>query len=72
MEVIPATVCLTVLDGGQIQVNGQAFRQFTRDIEDGSIKLTISRAFPLDKIADAHRFMKSKSSVEKSVVFSEH
>jgi len=71
MEVIPATVRLTVYGSGQVRVDDQVFQQFIRDVEAGAIKLAISRTFPLDEIADAHRFMEGNSSAGKIVVFTD-
>jgi NADPH:quinone reductase-like Zn-dependent oxidoreductase len=37
-------------------------------LEDGSLKTIIAKQFPLEKVADAHRFMESNQQVGKIVV----
>ncbi len=68
MEYIPATVNLTIYDSGQIRVALQSFQQFIRDVEEGLIKLNISRTFTLDEIAAAHTLMDSNNAGGKIVV----
>ncbi|MCC9168976.1 zinc-binding alcohol dehydrogenase family protein [Pontibacter harenae] len=68
MEYIPATVHLTIYDSGQIRVDGQSFQQFIRDVEAGTIKLSINKTFPIIEIAAAHQFMESNSAGGKIVI----
>lgn len=68
MEYIPATVHLTIYDSGQIRVEEQNFQQFIRDVEAGTIQLSISKSFTLSEIAAAHQFMESNSAGGKIVV----
>lgn len=68
MEYIPATVSLTVYDSGQIRVDQQSFQQFIRQVEAGTIRLNISKSFPLREIVAAHQFMESNSADGKIVV----
>ena len=37
-------------------------------LKDGSLKTVIAKQFPLEKVADAHRFMESNQQVGKIVV----
>lgn len=68
MEYIPAAVNLTVYDSGQIRVDRQSFQQFIRDVEAGFIKLSISRTFTLNEIANAHMLMESNTASGKIVI----
>jgi len=68
MDVIPATVSLTVYDSGQVRVGRQHFQQFIGEVEKGNIRLNISRTFRLEEISQAHRFMETNSGVGKIVV----
>ncbi|MBS7565471.1 zinc-binding dehydrogenase [Mucilaginibacter sp. Bleaf8] len=68
MDYIPATVCLTVYDSGQIRVDAQSFQQFVNDVEAGKVNLAIGQTFQLSEIADAHRLMDSNTAGGKIVV----
>lgn len=68
MVVIPATVCLTVYDSGQIRVGQQHYQQFVKEVEHGNIQLNINRSFALHEISQAHRFMETNSGAGKIVV----
>jgi NADPH:quinone reductase-like Zn-dependent oxidoreductase len=46
-----------------------ALKRFVGDgLADGTLRPTISRSFPLDRIADAHRFMEAGEQIGKIVV----
>ena len=68
MDVIPATVSLTVYDSGQVRVSQRHFQKFIGEVERGNIQLNISRSFSLDQISHAHRFMETDSGAGKIVV----
>ncbi|MEJ5963766.1 zinc-binding dehydrogenase [Pedobacter immunditicola] len=68
MDVIPATVCLTVYDSGQVRVGQQYYQQFVKEVEAGNVHLNINRSFVLDEISQAHRFMETNSGAGKIVV----
>jgi NADPH:quinone reductase-like Zn-dependent oxidoreductase len=71
MEYIPATVCLTVYDSGQLQIDQQSFQQFIRDVEAGLVHLNIGMTFTLDDIVAAHRLMDSNAAGGKIVVLTD-
>ncbi|MXV51152.1 zinc-binding dehydrogenase [Pedobacter sp. HMF7647] len=68
MEYIPATVCLTVYDTGQIRVDNQSFQQFIDEVTEGKIKLRIGKIFQLTEIQEAHRLMDRNAAGGKIVV----
>lgn len=68
MDIIPATVNLTVYDSGQVRVEGKYFQAFVNDIENGRIVPAINRTFNLSDIAAAHQLMESNSGGGKIVV----
>lgn len=68
MEYIPATVCLTVYDSGQIRLDQRSFQKFINDVEDGKVNLSIGRTFRLEEIAAAHSLMDSNTAGGKIVV----
>jgi NADPH:quinone reductase len=68
MDYIPATVNLTVYDSGQVRLDTDNFQRFLQDVEAGNIRLNVSRIFPLDDIADAHRYMESNAAAGKIVI----
>ena len=68
MEVIPATVSLTVYDSGQLRSDRDSFQEFIKDVEEGHIKLTVSKVFSLDQIVEAHQLMDSNQAAGKIVV----
>src|SRR5690606_27471897 len=68
MDVIPATVSLTVYDSGQVRVSQQYFQQFIGEVKNGNIQLNISRSFRLEEISQAHCFMETDSGAGKIVV----
>lgn len=68
MDIIPATVNLTVYDSGQVRVEGKYFQAFVNDIENGKIVPAINRTFNLSDIAAAHQLMESNSGGGKIVV----
>ena len=68
MEFIPATVHLTIYDSGQFRSPAEVFQKFIRTVEDGQIKLNISKVFTLDEIIKAHEYMESNKAAGKIVV----
>lgn len=68
MDVIPATVKLTVYDTGQFRVADSFFQDFINDIEQGRISIDVKNTFPLDHIAAAHQLMDSNAAGGKIVV----
>ena len=68
MDYIPATVNLTVYDSGQVKMDAEHFQSFINDVEEGNIKLSISKVFRLDEIVEAHKYMESNTGLGKIVV----
>ena len=68
MEVIPATVRLTIYDSGQVTSPTQALQAFIEAVEAGRIKVSVSRVFALAEIQQAHAFMESNQGAGKIVV----
>ncbi|PBQ33935.1 NADPH:quinone reductase [Sphingobacteriaceae bacterium] len=68
MEVIPATVGLTVYDSGQMRVEAKFFQQFVDAVADGTVIPSIKRVFELKDIAEAHRYMESNTGGGKIVI----
>ncbi len=68
MDIIPATVCLTVYDSGQIRIGLAEFQNFIQQIEGGKLRLSINRTFSLDEITLAHELMESNSGAGKIVI----
>lgn len=68
MDYIPATVCLTIFDSGQVKPDKDSLQDFINDVEAGRINLNISRTFKLDEIIEAHRYMDSSTGGGKIVV----
>lgn len=68
MDVIPATVYLTVYDSGKIRIGQSEFQNFIRQIEAGTIRLAINSTFSFDEITSAHQLMESNSGAGKIVV----
>ena len=68
MDYIPATVKLTVYDSGQVKIDPRHFQEFITDVEDGRIRLNVSRVFSLDQIVQAHELMESNKAAGKIVI----
>lgn len=68
MAFIPSSVKLTVYGSGALRVDAAVFQQFITEVEEGRIKLPVSRIFKLEDIADAHRLMESNTAGGKIVV----
>lgn len=68
MDYIPATVCLTVYDSGQITVEAKHFQNFIDDVEKGKVRLNIAKVLTLEQIAEAHRLMESNEVAGKIVI----
>ncbi|HEY1009297.1 MAG TPA: zinc-binding alcohol dehydrogenase family protein [Daejeonella sp.] len=68
MDLIPATVHLTIYDSGQLRVDGRSFQQFIRDVEAQTIRLNINKTFSLNEIVEAHRAMESNAGAGKIVI----
>lgn len=65
---IPSMVNLTVYDSDIRNITSAAFQEFIGRVEAGSIKLNLSKVFPLDEIIAAHEFMESNQASGKIVV----
>ncbi|MGB4400754.1 MAG: zinc-binding alcohol dehydrogenase family protein [Daejeonella sp.] len=68
MDFIPATVCLTVYDSGQIRIGRPEFQNFIRQIEAGKLRIAINRRFSLEEITMAHELMENNSGAGKIVI----
>lgn len=68
MDYIPATVKLTVYDSGQVKIDPGHFQKFITDVEDGKVRLNVSRVFSLNEIVQAHELMESNKASGKIVV----
>lgn len=68
MEFIPATVCLTIFDSGQMRCAPELFQEFIDLVERGEIKLKVDQVFSLNQVVEAHRYMESNQATGKIVV----
>ena len=68
MEVIPATVRLTIYDSGQVGSPTAELEAFILAVETGQITLGIGRVFPLTDIQAAHALMESNQAGGKLVI----
>jgi NADPH:quinone reductase-like Zn-dependent oxidoreductase len=68
MDHIPATVCLTTFDSGQLLSSKETFQAFIKDVETGAVRLPVGKVFRLDQIVEAHQLMESNGAGGKIVV----
>ncbi|WOK04309.1 zinc-binding alcohol dehydrogenase family protein [Imperialibacter roseus] len=68
MDYVPATVCLTTFDSGQLLSSKEAFQAFIKDVETGAVRLPVGKVFRLDQIIEAHQLMESNGAGGKIVV----
>ncbi|KAF4458592.1 abc transporter, partial [Fusarium albosuccineum] len=63
MEHIPLGVYLTTYSGGPDEFMETPLADMARKIKDGNLRLRIGKAFNLDKIVDAHRYLEENKSL---------
>lgn len=68
MDSIPVSVGLTVYDGGPRAFMSTPLQEMVRQIEDGTLPVTIGKTFHLDEIVEAHRTMEENRAGGKIVV----
>jgi NADPH:quinone reductase-like Zn-dependent oxidoreductase len=68
MEAIPASVCLTIYDGGPKAFMSTPLQEMVEQIEAGSLPIAIGKTFRLDEIVEAHRLMEENKAGGKIVV----
>jgi len=65
---IPSTVRLTSYMGESANLSAVLFREFIKQVEDGSIKIRIDTVFGMDDIVAAHGYMEANKAKGKLVV----
>ncbi|CAD5256170.1 MULTISPECIES: zinc-binding alcohol dehydrogenase family protein [unclassified Imperialibacter] len=68
MDYVPAAVCLTTFDSGQLLSSKEAFQAFIKDVETGAVRLPVGKVFRLDQIIEAHQLMENNAAGGKIVV----
>jgi NADPH:quinone reductase-like Zn-dependent oxidoreductase len=68
MDVIPTAVCLTIYAGENEDFMRTPYEELAQQIAEGSLRIPVSRAFRLDEIVEAHRFMEENRAGGKIVV----
>jgi NADPH:quinone reductase-like Zn-dependent oxidoreductase len=61
-------VCLTTYDGGPDDFMATPLQALVRQIEGGTMRVTIGRTFTIDEIVEAHRAMEDNAAGGKIVV----
>ena len=68
METIPSTVCLTTYDGGVPEFMETPLTDLAKQVEEGKLKVSVGKVFPLEQIVEAHRTMEENRAGGKIVV----
>jgi len=68
MDAIPTAVCLTTYDGGPDDFMATPLQSLVRQIEAGTMRVTIGRTFMIDEIVEAHRAMEDNTAGGKIVI----
>jgi len=71
MEAIPHTVCLTIYDGGPVEWMKTPLSDLLKQIEDGSMHVSVGKVFKIDQIVEAHDTMEKNLARGKIVVLTE-
>ena len=70
MDSIPSTVGLTVYDGGSTEWMETPLTELCKQIEEGTLPVTVGKVFQLEDMVEAHRCMEENKAGGKIVVLS--
>ena len=68
MAYIPSTVSLTTFNGGPEEFHETPLNELIKQIEEGTMHVTVGKVFHLDEIVEAHRCMEENRARGKIVV----
>lgn len=68
MAAIPSTVSLTTYNGGPDEFRETPLNDLLKQIEEGTMHISVGKLFHLDEIVEAHRCMEENRAGGKIVV----